>query len=55
MFSCALLATEKETLTVEAAVFTAERDQLLVRLIGRREDKHPGVETIWPTGIRRCR
>ena len=38
-------------LTVEAAIFTAEREQLLVRFIGRREDKHSGVEAIGPTRI----
>lgn len=42
-------------LTVKAAVFTAEREQLLVRFIGRSEDKHPRVEAVWPTRIWCCR
>lgn len=40
-------------LTVKAAVLAAELQQLLVRLVGRPEDKHAGVEAVGPTGIRR--
>jgi len=42
-------------LTVEAAVLAAERQQFLVRLEGRHEHKHPGVEAVGPPGVRRGR
>lgn len=42
-------------LTIKAAIFTAEGQELLVRLIGRCEDENPSVETVWPTRVRGCR
>lgn len=40
------------SLTVKAAVFRAILEQFAVRLQRRAIDKHPGVEAVWPAGIR---
>lgn len=43
------------SLTVKAARFIAQLQQLLVRFVRRSEDKNPRVETVGPTRVWCCR
>lgn len=49
------LATFSQKLTIKAAFFRTELEQLFMSLIGRPEDKNPRVETVWPPRIWSCR